>query len=167
MNAAAVASTPSAVRGVAEVGFAVRDGATRLTHLYQHDPMRVLFPAPEAGDPSLAVLVTTSGGLVAGDRVRVALRLDAGARAHLTASAAEKIYRSTGATTEITQDLSLGESAWLEFLPPETILYDRARLFIAPTRFASGLPHKIHEAAAFGLPVVTTRWRAPSTPSVC
>jgi urease accessory protein len=118
----------SGVSGVAEIGFALRDGATRLSHLYQRDPMRVLFPAPEAGDPSLAVLVTTSGGLVAGDRVRVALRLDAGARAHLTASAAEKIYRSTGATTEITQDLSLGESAWLEFLPPETILYDRARL---------------------------------------
>jgi glycosyltransferase involved in cell wall biosynthesis len=29
-------------------------------------------------------------------------------------------------------------------------------LFIAPTRFAAGLPHKIHEAAARGLPVVAT-----------
>ncbi|MGC2412634.1 MAG: urease accessory protein UreD, partial [Stellaceae bacterium] len=101
---------------------------TRLGHLYQRDPMRVLFPAPEAGDPSLAVLVTTSGGLVAGDRISLAVRLDAGARAHLTASAAEKIYRSTGATTEIAQDLSLDEGAWLEYLPPETILFDGARL---------------------------------------
>ena len=114
--------------GVAEVGFAVRDGATRLTHLYQHDPMRVLFPAPEAGDSSLAVLVTTSGGLVAGDRIRVAVRLDAGAFAHVTASAAEKIYRSTGRTTGIAQDLAVDEGAWLEYLPPETILFDGARL---------------------------------------
>ena len=35
-------------------------------------------------------------------------------------------------------------------------IYNRARLFIAPTRFAAGIPHKIHEAAAYGLPVVTT-----------
>ncbi|MGK7899783.1 MAG: glycosyltransferase, partial [Xenococcus sp. (in: cyanobacteria)] len=35
-------------------------------------------------------------------------------------------------------------------------LYNRSRLFIAPTRFAAGIPHKIHEAAAYGLPVVTT-----------
>ena len=35
-------------------------------------------------------------------------------------------------------------------------IYNRSRLFIAPTRFAAGIPHKIHEAAAYGLPVVTT-----------
>lgn len=115
-------------RGVAEIGFARRDGATRLTHLYQHDPMRVLFPAPDAGDVSLAVLVTTSGGLVAGDRVSIAIRLEPGAAAHVTASAAEKIYRSTGAATEIAQDLSVASAAWLEYLPPETILFDGARL---------------------------------------
>lgn len=34
--------------------------------------------------------------------------------------------------------------------------YDRARVFIAPTRFAAGIPHKAHEAAAFGLPMVTS-----------
>jgi GT2 family glycosyltransferase len=35
-------------------------------------------------------------------------------------------------------------------------LYDRARLFVAPTRFAAGLPYKVHHAAAHGLPVVCT-----------
>ena len=34
--------------------------------------------------------------------------------------------------------------------------YDRARLFIAPTRFAAGIPLKIIHAAANGLPVVCT-----------
>lgn len=29
-------------------------------------------------------------------------------------------------------------------------------IFIAPTRFAAGLPHKVHQAAAHGLPIVTT-----------
>lgn len=34
--------------------------------------------------------------------------------------------------------------------------YDRSKVFVAPTRFAAGLPYKIHEAAANGLPVVAT-----------
>jgi urease accessory protein len=116
------------VSGVAQIGFAVRDGATRLTHLYQHDPMRVLFPRSEPGDAATAVLVTTSGGLVAGDHVAISIRLEAGAAAHVTASAAEKIYRSTGATTVIAQELSVDRGAWLEYLPPETIIFDGARL---------------------------------------
>jgi glycosyltransferase involved in cell wall biosynthesis len=41
-------------------------------------------------------------------------------------------------------------------IPSLDELYARARLFIAPTRYAAGLPHKIHEAAAHGLPVVAT-----------
>jgi glycosyltransferase involved in cell wall biosynthesis len=35
-------------------------------------------------------------------------------------------------------------------------LYDAARVFIAPTRYAAGIPHKVHEAAARGLPIVAT-----------
>jgi len=37
-----------------------------------------------------------------------------------------------------------------------TPLYNQARLFVAPTRFAAGLPHKVCEAAAYGLPIVAT-----------
>jgi GT2 family glycosyltransferase/glycosyltransferase involved in cell wall biosynthesis len=35
-------------------------------------------------------------------------------------------------------------------------LYDAARVFVAPTRFGAGIPLKIQEAAAHGVPVVTT-----------
>ena len=34
--------------------------------------------------------------------------------------------------------------------------YDTCRVFIAPTRFAAGIPHKVHEAAANGIPSVVT-----------
>ena len=117
-----------AATGVAEVAFARRGGTTRLTHLHQRNPLRVLFPAAEAGDIDLAVLLTTSGGLVAGDRLAISAHLEDGAAAHVTAAAAEKVYRSTGATTIVTQHLTVGEGAWLEYLPPETILFDGARL---------------------------------------
>jgi urease accessory protein len=114
--------------GAAEIHFGCRRGVTRLDHLYQRDPLRVLFPAPAAGDPLLAVLLTTSGGLVGGDRLDVAVRVGAGAIAHLTAAAAEKIYRSKGPTTAIRQSLSIGSGAVLEVLPQETILFEGARL---------------------------------------
>jgi|GEM_PF-5973679 len=37
-----------------------------------------------------------------------------------------------------------------------TPVYEAARVFIAPTRYAAGIPMKIHEAAARGIPVVAT-----------
>jgi glycosyltransferase involved in cell wall biosynthesis len=35
-----------------------------------------------------------------------------------------------------------------------TPLYDRARVFVAPTRYSSGIPLKVLEAASRGVPVV-------------
>jgi glycosyltransferase involved in cell wall biosynthesis len=35
-------------------------------------------------------------------------------------------------------------------------LYNAHRLFVAPTRYAAGIPYKLHEAASFGLPIVAT-----------
>jgi O-antigen biosynthesis protein len=37
-----------------------------------------------------------------------------------------------------------------------TDLYNRSRVFVVPTRFAAGIPHKAHEAAANGIPMVVT-----------
>ncbi len=37
-----------------------------------------------------------------------------------------------------------------------TALYDSHRVFVAPTRFAGGIPFKVHEAASYGVPVVAT-----------
>jgi O-antigen biosynthesis protein len=37
-----------------------------------------------------------------------------------------------------------------------TPFYDRARVFVAPTRFAAGIPYKVGHAAAHGVPVVCT-----------
>jgi GT2 family glycosyltransferase/glycosyltransferase involved in cell wall biosynthesis len=38
------------------------------------------------------------------------------------------------------------------------MLYDSHRLFVAPARYAAGLPYKVHEAASLGLPVVVTEF---------
>lgn len=57
----------------------------------------------------------------------------------------EKISRLAGSSITIT-----GHVADL------TEHYNSSRVFIAPTRYAAGIPHKVHEAAANGLPVVAT-----------
>ncbi len=114
--------------GRAEIGFACRDGVTRLAHLYQRTPLRVMFPRSAAGDPPTAVLVTTSGGLVAGDRMAIDIEVAAEAEAVVTTQAAEKVYRSTGADCRIDVALRAGAGSWLEYMPQETILFQSARL---------------------------------------
>lgn len=37
-----------------------------------------------------------------------------------------------------------------------TPVYNDHRVFVAPTRYAAGIPYKLHEAAAHGLPIVAT-----------
>jgi urease accessory protein len=127
----AVSRTPPVFErcdGATELRFARRDGVTSLAHLFQRAPCRVLFPNSPADDLPLAALLTTSGGLAGGDRIRISVGADEGAQAVITTQAAEKIYRSLGPETRIDIALTVGADAWLEWLPQETILFDRARL---------------------------------------
>ncbi len=116
------------VHGLARLDFHLADGETRLKDLYHHDPLRVLFPDPGAGEPPQAVLVTTSGGLVGGDGLEIEATVHDGARAMRLPQAAEKIYGSDTADCSIGVRLWAGKNAWLEYLPQETILFEGARL---------------------------------------
>ena len=113
--------------GEAEIAFELRGGRSVLSHLYQRAPCRVLFPATAIDDLPEAVLVTTSGGIAGGDRLRIAVSVEAGAAALLTSQAAEKIYRSLGPEARCAVSLQIGDGAWLEWLPQETILFQAAR----------------------------------------
>ena len=114
--------------GAAEIRFRHAGAGSAIASLYQRTPCRVLFPRVEAGDPVTAVLLTTSGGITGGDRLEIAIRAEAGARATATTQAAEKIYRSLGPDCTIDVRLEAEAGACLEWLPQETILFDRARL---------------------------------------
>jgi urease accessory protein len=123
----AQAGAPSMV-GAARLAFHRVGAQTRLGVLEQRHPLRVLFPDAHDDELPLAVLANVSGGVVGGDRLEVSAAVEQGASAMITSQAAEKIYRSSGATAAIDNTLSVGEGAWLEWLPHETILFDRARL---------------------------------------
>ncbi len=103
-------------------------GVSRLVSVYQHEPMRVLFPDPLDDPMPAAVLINTAGGLVGGDVISVRAGIGARGAARLTSQAAERVYRSAGATTAVETHLVVARDAWLEWLPSETILFEAARL---------------------------------------
>lgn len=103
-------------------------GVTRLTDLYQRAPMRALFPQPHGDTMPVAVLANTAGGLVGGDRIDTEVSVGTGAALCVTTQAAEKVYRSAGADVAMRTALRAEDAAWIEWLPNETILFERARL---------------------------------------
>ncbi len=126
--AAAPGGVDQRAAAAVELGFARRDGRTRLTRLYQRTPLRALFPRHEVGDLPVAALVNVGGGLVAGDTASISVEVGPDAAALVTSQAAEKVYRSTGADCRVTTRLKVEQGGWLEWCPQETILFDQARL---------------------------------------
>jgi urease accessory protein len=114
--------------GGCRIAFDAPAGATRLKTRDQRAPARVLTPHDRATGLAGATLVNESGGLAGGDRLEIAVEVGAGARAVVTTQAAEKVYRSTGPASVLASDLMVGDHGWLEWLPQETILFDRAHL---------------------------------------
>lgn len=119
-------------RGRAEVGFRLRDGATRLERLFQEGQAKIRLPRVHGQDPVAAVLINTGGGIAGGDRIAWGATFGAGTRALVTSQAAERIHRSSTTDGELTGTidtrLDIGAGAIAEWLPQETILFDRAAL---------------------------------------
>jgi urease accessory protein len=67
------------------------------------------------------------GGVVGGDSLSINAEVESGAHALLTTPAAGKLYRSAGASAQLSQELNVADGAWLEWLPQETIAFDGAR----------------------------------------
>src|SRR5260370_31145615 len=106
--------------GAAEIVFARRGAVTALAHLYQRTPCRVLFPHAAPGDIPLAALLTTSGGIAGGDRLRLAAGGARAARAAVAAAAAEKGYGPPGAGARMGIAPTGAPGGWAERLPAGT-----------------------------------------------
>ena len=115
------------VLGRLDIRFCTQNGTTRLARLYQSQPLRALFPTDPASD-NLAIWVNTAGGIVGGDRHYVNVECGEESAVMVTGQAAEKIYRSNGATSQLKQTIDVAPGSWLEWLPQGTILFDGCRL---------------------------------------
>lgn len=113
------------------LGFARRQGATRLARVEHRGPLRVqrpFYPEGRAGCCH-AYLLHPPGGLVSGDALRIEAYAAPGAHALLTTPAAAKLYRADSCGVAWSQDtcLRISDDATLEYLPQETIAFDGSR----------------------------------------
>ena len=104
------------------------EGVTRRRQLHESGSLRVRFPSPEAEGLS-AMFVNTAGGIAGGDRFDIDIAVGEGSSLAVTTAAAEKVYRAQGPAAEVNIALKAGAGAHLSWLPQETILFDRARVF--------------------------------------
>jgi hypothetical protein len=79
-----------------------------LARLYQPTPRRVLFPLPEQRAPPMATLLTTSGELAGGDRLRLSVKAQDGAP-HGGHGRDGEVYRSLGPETAVEVTLTAEE----------------------------------------------------------
>ncbi|HEX4768127.1 MAG TPA: urease accessory protein UreD [Lichenihabitans sp.] len=114
-------------RGEVRAAFARSGPRTEARRTFETGGYRLRMPRSHASGCD-AVIVNTGGGMAGGDHVRIRATAGAESDVTLTTTAAEKIYRSDGATTRIEIDLAVEAGASLRWLPQETILFDEARL---------------------------------------
>lgn len=114
--------------GSAKIMFCADGGRTRLAYLNQIWPCRVLLPHRSPNRPTEAIIANTAGGVVGGDKITNKLVVRRGARATFTTQAAEKVYRSDGSDSYVSTEVSVDASSSAEWIPQETILFERARL---------------------------------------
>ena len=112
-------------RGTVRVAAKLRAGQTVLDRLYQSGSAKARVPK---GDGFEVVLLNTAGGVTGGDRFENTVEAAPGTTVTVTTQTAERIYRSTGEDGCVTNELIVGTGARLDWLPQETILFDRARL---------------------------------------
>jgi urease accessory protein len=81
---------------------------------------------PESNAICHNTILHTAGGIVGGDKLRIEIELQPQSRAVITTAAAGKIYGSKGQTASQSIVQNISDNACLEWLPQETIIFDRA-----------------------------------------
>lgn len=115
-------------RGRARIAFRLDGAVNRLAEFYQQGCCKIRLPRVEPGLPPEAVLLNTSGGITGGDHLEYEVEIGAGGELVVTTQAAERIYRSSGGFGLVANRLAVGAGARLDWLPQETILFDRSAL---------------------------------------
>jgi urease accessory protein len=126
-------SEPSLLqRAVGELRVAVKRSGpeTVLDELRQAGCLKARFPRRIVPGWMDIVMLNTCGGVAGGDRLDLSIGAGAGAQATIAAQAAERFYRAraSDAPSNVRTHLTVEGGAALEWLPQETILFDRCAL---------------------------------------
>jgi len=161
----AVLLTHQRAQGQLVVTLKQRDGVTVLGDLRQDGCMKARFPRPV--DWTEAVMLNSSGGVAGGDRLSATLRVQSGARGCFAAQASERFYRALpdDAPAHVRTHLTIEAEAAAEWLPQESILFDRCALDrrldvdMAAGAWFLGVETLVFGRAAMGETVRTARLR--------
>jgi urease accessory protein len=138
-----------------------------LRGLRQAGCLKARFPRPVVPGWCDVTTVNTSGGVVGGDQLRSSISVGEGARATIASQAAERCYRALpgSAPSSVRTTLEIAPDAVAEWLPQETILFDRCslerRLLVDMAERASflGVEMLVFGRAAMGERVAAARLR--------
>lgn len=115
-----------------ELEYTYGDGRTVLTGRRHTGPLLVQKPFyPEGADTCHSILIHPPGGIADGDHLTLCARVGTGARALITTPGAGKWYRSLGRPACQRLEFAVADQAILEWLPQETIIFDRAHAHMA------------------------------------
>jgi urease accessory protein len=131
-DAACLSEPQTLQRAVGELAVSVRrrDAATVLDGLRQAGCLKARFPRALVPGWIDVVTLNTSGGIAGGDRLNSAFDVRVGARVSIAAQAAERFYRALpgSAPSLVRTRIAVAAGAAAEWLPQETILFDRCAL---------------------------------------
>ncbi|MEM8610751.1 MAG: urease accessory protein UreD [Cyanobacteria bacterium P01_H01_bin.105] len=121
--------TKKSWQGTLALCFTNVDGKTLPSKAHSTSPLRIQRPFYPAAAPNncQSVIVHTAGGMVAGDRLDMAITTEPNTQALVTTAAAHKVYRSQGDWAEQSIHLKVGTGAYFEWLPQELILFNGGR----------------------------------------
>jgi urease accessory protein len=122
--------------GFLRLGFARRGRKTAMVDVERRVPFlvqRALYWDQGLPDMACVYLITTSGGILQGDRYSLEIDVGEDARAHLTTQGATKIQSMDTNYAAQAQTIRLHANAYLELLPEPVIPFRRSR-FITDTR---------------------------------
>lgn len=108
--------------GEARISYA----GSRLGQLRQVGSAKAQLPQI-TGRPEV-VFLNTSGGLTSGDTLEYAVSLTDGAQVTATTQTAERAYRANSGPAHVRVMHDVGDGCWLDWLPQETILFDKCNL---------------------------------------
>ena len=114
--------------GTLHVAFRWRDGTTVLDTLHQAGCLKARFPRRIAGEWPEVIMLNTSGGVAAGDRLLAQFVAARNTRLTITAQAAERFYRARCEERPAVVDyrIKVEPGAAAEWLPQEAIFFDDA-----------------------------------------
>jgi urease accessory protein len=101
---------------------------TALDGLHQAGCLKARFPRRLTPDWLDAVMLNTGGGVAGGDRLTIEVDAQPNTQLTVTAQAAERFYRALSDPSHVRTRLTVADGATLEWLPQETILFDRSAL---------------------------------------